>query len=117
MAPALALIPPLPVVVITAASAVLSACVILGNTFWETAMQREVRPDRLARVGSIDLLLSLCLMPAGQALAGPLSGSLGVRGTLLLAAACMSVPNLLVIAFVREVRQVRRPEPEPATAS
>ena len=49
-------------------------------------------------------------MPVGQALAGPLSGPLGVRGTLLLAAALMCVPNLSVLAFVREVRHVRRLE-------
>jgi MFS family permease len=110
-APALALIPPLPVVAIMAASAVLSIAVIVGNTLWETALQQEVRPDRLARVGSIDWLLSLCLMPAGQALAGPLSVALGVRGTLLVAAVLMTVPNLCVLAFVREVRQLQRREP------
>ena len=54
-------------------------------------------------------------MPAGQALAGPLSGPLGIRGTLLLAAALMSVPNLCVLAFVREVREVRRREAADAT--
>jgi hypothetical protein len=110
IAPVLALVPPLPVVAIMGANALFSAAVILGNTLWETSMQREVRPDRLARVGSIDWMLSLCLMPAGQALAGPLTGPLGVRGTLLLAAALMCLPNLAVVAFVREVREVRRPE-------
>jgi MFS family permease len=116
-APVLALVPPLPLVVIMAASAAFGIAIVFGNTLWETAMQQEVRPDRLARVGSIDWLLSLCLMPAGQALAGPLAGPLGVRGTLILAAALMSVPNLCVLAFVREVRQVRRrdaPDPVPA---
>jgi MFS family permease len=117
-APALALVPPLPVVAIMVANGVFTASVLVGNTLWETSMQQAVRPERLARVGSIDWMLSLCLMPAGQALAGPLSASLGVRGTLVLAAALMCVPNLLVIALVREVRQVRRPEaPEPAPAS
>ena len=116
--PTLALVPPLPVVAIMAANGVFTASVIVGNTLWETSMQRAVRPERLARVGSIDWLLSLCLMPAGQALAGPLSTSIGVRGTLVIAAALMCVPNLLVIALVREVRQVRRPDaPEPAPAS
>jgi hypothetical protein len=63
-------------------------------------------------------MLSLCLMPAGQALAGPISEALGVRGTLLLAGALMCVPNLLVVALVREVREVRRPEaPETAPVS
>jgi len=117
IAPVLALIPPLPVVAIMGANALFSAAVILGNTLWETSMQREVRPDRLARVGSIDWMLSLCLMPAGQALAGPLTGQLGVRGTLLLAAALMCLPNLAVVAFVRDVREVRAPEaPDPVPA-
>ncbi len=115
--PVLALVPPLPLAVIVATSAAFGIAIVFGNTLWETALQQEVRPDRLARVGSIDWLLSLCLMPAGQALAGPLVGPLGVRGTLILAAAPMSVPNLCVLAFVREVRRVRRrdaPDPAPA---
>jgi hypothetical protein len=112
--PTLALVPPLPTVAIMAASAVLSLAVIVGNTLWETALQQEVRPDRLARVGSIDWLLSLCLMPAGQTLAGPLADGVGVRPTLVLAIALMTVPNLCVLAFVREVRRLRR---QPALAS
>jgi Transmembrane secretion effector len=116
-APVLALVPPLPLPAIMVASTAFIVAIVVGNTLWETALQQEVRPDRLARVGSIDWLLSLCLMPAGQALAGPFAGQLGVRGTLLLAAALMSVPNLCVLAFVREVREVRRREaPGPAPA-
>jgi Transmembrane secretion effector len=111
VAPVLALVPPLPVAVIMATSAAFSVSLIVGNTLWETALQQEVRPDRLARVGSIDWLLSLCLMPAGQALAGPLSVALGVRATLVVAAALMTVPNLCVLAFVREVRQLQRRDP------
>ena len=81
-------------------------------------MQHEVRPDRLARVVSIDLLLSLCLMPTGQALAGPLAAALGTRAALALAGTLMCVPSLLVLAFVREVRRLTRPErPSPALRS
>jgi MFS family permease len=116
--PVLALVPPLPVPATMVASAVFIASVVVGNTLWETALQQEVRPDRLARVGSIDWLLSLCLMPVGQGLAGPLSHVLGVRETLLRAAALMCIPNLCVLAFVREVRTLRRHEaPGAALAS
>jgi MFS family permease len=108
-APAFALVPPLATALIMACAVVFGGAIIIGNALWETALQQEVRPDRLARVGSIDWLLSLCLMPAGQALAGPVSNALGVRVTLLLAAGLMSVPNLCVVAFVRDVR--RREEP------
>jgi hypothetical protein len=52
------------------AAAILGASILIGNALWETAMQQEVRPDRLARVASIDQLLSVALMPIGQALAG-----------------------------------------------
>ncbi len=105
--PPFALIRPFPVVALMAASAIFSAAVLVGNVLWETAMQQEVRHDRLARVASIDWLLSLCLMPAGQALAGPVAGAIGVRATLVLAGLLMCVPNLLVLGFVREVRRVR----------
>jgi MFS family permease len=104
----LAFVPPLPLGVVMATNACFSIAVIVGNTFWETAMQQEVRPDRLARVGSIDWLLSLCLMPVGQGIAGVLAGAIGVRASLGIAIALMVVPNLCVIAFVREVRTVRR---------
>jgi MFS family permease len=104
----LALVPPLALGFVMVAAAIVFASILIGNVLWETAMQQEVRPDRLARVASIDLLLSLCLMPLGSLLAGPLSTALGVRSTLLLAAVLMSVPNFLVLVFVREVRSVRR---------
>jgi MFS family permease len=115
--PPFALIKPFPVPVIMAASSLLSLCVVVGNTFWETAMQQEVRPDRLARVWSFDGLLSIGLMPAGQALAGPLAAGLGLRATLVLVGALMCVPNLMVIFFVSEVRRLKRTnEPSPAVA-
>jgi hypothetical protein len=66
-------------------------------------------------VASIDALLSIGLMPIGQALAGAVAAGVGRPATLLLAGTLMCVPNLLVVAFVREVRTVRRrEEPEPA---
>jgi MFS family permease len=120
--PALALIRPLPLPAVMATGLVFGASILIGNTLWETAMQQEVRPDRLARVASIDALLSICLMPLGQLLAGSLEAAIGARSTLLLAAALMCVPNLVVLVFVRDVRAVRRassaiqPPPAPAPA-
>jgi cation transporter-like permease len=71
-------------------------------------MQQEVAPGRLARVASIDLMLSLCLMPAGQLLAGPISDAVGVHATLVLAGTLMCLPNFLVLVLVPEVRSVQR---------
>jgi hypothetical protein len=116
------LIRPFPLPVIMAAAVILGAVILVGNALWETAMQQEVRPDRLARVASIDQLLSIGLMPMGQVLAGALAAGIGRPGTLLLAGGLMCVPNLVVVAFVREVRSLRRhddsePEPEPALSA
>jgi MFS family permease len=99
---------PFPLPAIMAAAAILGACILIGNALWETAMQQEVRPDRLARVASIDQLLSIGLMPLGQTLAGALAAGVGRPEMLLLAGTLMCVPNLVVVAFVREVRTVRR---------
>jgi MFS family permease len=118
--PPFALIRPLPLAAIMAAAGIFGAAVVVGNALWETAMQQEVRPDRLARVASIDYVLSVGLMPAGQALAGPLAAALGERVTLVVAGLLMCVPNLVVVAFVREVRNLRRgdePKPDPALSA
>jgi MFS family permease len=115
-----ALVRPFPLPVVMVAAAILGVCILIGNALWETAMQQEVRPDRLARVASIDALLSVGLMPIGQALAGAVAAGVGRPATLLIAGTLMSVPNLFVVAFVREVRSLRRredPEPQPALSS
>lgn len=120
--PPFALVRPFPLPAVMATAVVFGGSVLVGNTLLETAMQQEVAPSRLARVASIDLLLSFCLMPAGQALAGPISGSIGVEATLVLAGTLMCVPNFLVLVLVPEVRRVRRhdgaaPEPAPALSA
>lgn len=121
--PPFALARPVPLPVVMACALVFGGSILLGNTLFETAMQQEVEPGRLARVASIDLLLSLCLMPVGQLLAGPISDAIGVEATLILAGTLMCVPNFLVLVLVPDVRSVRRrevepePEPEPALLS
>ncbi len=117
--PAFALVRPFPLPAVMATAVVFGGSILVGNTLLETAMQQEVTPGRLARVASIDLLLSLCLMPAGQAFAGPISTAIGVDATLVLAGTLMCLPNFLVLLLVPEVRSVRRhdeaqQEPEPA---
>jgi MFS family permease len=108
--PAFALVRPFPLPAVMACAVVFGGSILVGNTLLETAMQQEVAPGRLARVASIDLLLSLCLMPAGQALAGPISMAIGVDATLVLAGTLMCLPNFLVLLLVPEVRSVRRQE-------
>jgi MFS family permease len=102
----LTLLQPFPLPVVMAAGLLFGAALLVGNTLWETAMQQEVEPSRLARVASIDVLLSLCLLPAGQLFSGPLSNAIGVHATLVLAGLLMCVPSVAVVVFVRDVRAV-----------
>jgi hypothetical protein len=106
--PPFALIRPFPLPVVMATALLFGGSILVGNTLFETAMQQEVEPRRLARVASFDVFLSFCLMPAGQVLAGPISGAIGTDATLVLAGTLMCVPNFLVLVGVPEVRSVRR---------
>ncbi|GAA2515764.1 MFS transporter [Winogradskya humida] len=65
----------------------------LFNVPWFTATQREVDPDRLARVSSLDFLLSYGLAPAGLALIAPAINTFGM-GTVLAVCAvvCFAAP-------------------------
>lgn len=105
-----ALARPLPLVAVMSTAAVLGASILIGNALWETAMQQEVLPERLARVASIDILLSVCLMPLGFLLAGPLETAIGLHATLIVSGLLMSIPNLFVLSFVGDVRNLRRRE-------
>ncbi|MFL5970765.1 MAG: MFS transporter [Gaiellaceae bacterium] len=95
--PLLALVPPLPALVIATASALFALGIVWGNAIWETLQQREIPQERLSRVNSFDWMVSLIFMPVGQALAGPLSEVVGVESVLVGAALLIAVPCLAVL--------------------
>lgn len=76
--------------------------------WWSSALQRDVPPELLARVISLDWLVSLGLMPVGLALAGPAASAFGRTPVLLVAAGTMVVTTLAVIP-VPGVRELRTP--------
>jgi MFS family permease len=95
--PLLALVPPLPTLVIATTNAAFSFGIVYGNTIWETLQQREIPADRLSRVNSFDWLVSLIFMPVGQALAGPLAEVFGTNTVLVGAALLIAVPCFAVL--------------------
>jgi MFS family permease len=95
--PLLALVPPLPALVIAAGNAAFVGGIVYGNTIWETLQQREIPPQRLSRVNAFDWMFSLVFMPVGQALAGPLADAVGVETVLVSAALLIAVPCLAVL--------------------
>lgn len=109
---ALALDPRL--VVVVAAYLVVGVGIELFNVPWFTALQREVPPERLSRVSSLDFLVSYGLAPLGLALVAPAVDALGARPVLLgCAVACVAGPALA--ALVPGSRHLARATPTAPT--
>jgi predicted MFS family arabinose efflux permease len=91
----LALLLPVHWVVIVAAYVIAGVGIELFNVPWFTATQREVEPDKLARVSSLDFLLSYGLAPLGLALIAPAIDAFGPTAVL---GACAVVCFLAPVA-------------------
>ncbi|MFV6027029.1 MFS transporter [Streptomyces sp. NPDC056264] len=106
----LSLMLPVHPTVVVAAYAVAGVGIELFNVPWFTATQREVAPDKLARVSSLDFLVSYGLAPVGLALIAPAIGRFGVTPVLAVcAAACFLVPA--AAALVPTARHFARTAP------
>ncbi|TWE29374.1 putative MFS family arabinose efflux permease [Prauserella muralis] len=95
----LALLLPVPAVVVVAAYVLAGIGIELFNVPWFTATQREVEPDKLARVSSLDFVLSYGLAPVGLALIAPAIEAFGAGAVLgACALACFVAPGLAALA-------------------
>ncbi|MGW4111415.1 MFS transporter [Actinosynnema sp. NPDC004786] len=102
----LSLLLPVHAVVVVAAYAVAGAGIELFNVPWFTATQREVEPAMLARVSSLDFLLSYGLAPVGLALIAPAIDGFGASAVLAVCAVvCFAAPA--VAALVPSARDFR----------
>ncbi len=89
----LALLLPVHWFVIVVAYVIAGLGIELFNVPWFTATQREVEPDKLARVSSLDFLMSYGLAPLGYALIAPAMAAFGVTTVLAVCAAvCFLAP-------------------------
>ena len=104
-APIAALAPPLPSIAIAVAWSAGTASVALSNTYWDTALQRNIPEGVFSRVRSYDILVSFVFMPIGFVAFPLISKPIGVEPTLLGAAAIAALTSLAV-AFVPGVRAV-----------
>jgi len=110
--PALALVGPLPVLLIAGASMLSLIAIELANTWWYTMLQQHVPDHSRSRVSSYDWLVSLVFQPLGFLLAGPLAAGIGLTATLVGAAVIGLLANygVLLVRAVREVRWVEAAE-------
>jgi MFS family permease len=109
----LALAVPLSLAVVVAGSLLISIAAVLVNTFWATMEQQHVPAAYLSRVDSLGWMISLVAFPIGSVVAGPLSDAIGVGATLVAAAALMTI-GLAAALSVRDFRELRRLDDEPA---
>jgi predicted MFS family arabinose efflux permease len=77
----------------------------LGSVVWDTTLQRAIPPEKLARVASYGWMGAMVFLPAGYALAGPISMLVGLKAYLLFAAGWI-VASTLVVIRLRAVREV-----------
>ncbi|WP_051043101.1 MFS transporter [Nocardiopsis xinjiangensis] len=95
----LSLLFPIDPAVVVAAYVLAGVGVELFNVPWFTAAQREIAPDRLARVSSLDFLFSYGLAPVGLALIAPAADALGPEPVLAVCAVlCFTAPALAALA-------------------
>lgn len=94
----LSLMLPVPAAAVIAAYVIAGLGIELFNVPWFTATQREVEPGKLARVSSLDFMLSYGLAPVGLALIAPAVAGFGTVPVLgACVAACVAVPVMAML--------------------
>jgi MFS family permease len=78
---------------------------MLGNTLWETIVQRHVPREALSRVSSYDWFGSVALDPVGLAIWGPIATLIGTTSALWTSFALMLAAALALLA-VPEIRRL-----------
>ncbi len=77
------------------------------SVYWQSALQREIPAERLARVSSVDWMASFAFMPLGLALTGPAVAAFGATAVLCGSAVCLVVivgGLLLLVPGIRDFR-------------
>jgi DHA3 family tetracycline resistance protein-like MFS transporter len=81
-----------------------------GTIVWATIKQRHVPSSMLGRVSSLDWMISIGLLPISYALTAPVAGVIGVRATLVGAAAIGGAVTLGAL-FLPGMRDIERRSP------
>jgi MFS family permease len=86
-----------------------------GSVVWDTAVQRAIAPEKVARVAAYGWMSAMVFLPAGYALAGPIASVVGMRGYLLFGAAWLLASTVDVNRHPA-VREFRYEQPVPDQA-
>ena len=112
----LSLVPPLALPLLMLGSFSFSMALVVGNTFWTAMAQQHVPQELLGRVDSVAWTGSVLILPVAYALAGPVAEWIGVRETLL-AAAAIGIGCYVSALLSRSVRDLCRLDDEVVTSA
>jgi predicted MFS family arabinose efflux permease len=68
-----------------------------GSIIWDTTLQKTIAPEKLARVAAYGWMSAMVFLPAGYALAGPISSLVGMREYLIFGAVWLVASTLFVV--------------------
>jgi MFS family permease len=107
-----------PVYLLAPAAALAGFGFACGSVVWDTALQRTIPPDKLARVGAYGWMSAMVFLPAGYALAGPIAAAVGTEAYLIFGAVWLVVSTLFIarLPAIRDFRYDEEPETEAEVA-
>jgi predicted MFS family arabinose efflux permease len=97
-----------PVGLLALAALLAGAGMMLGNSVWESTLQRLVPSASLSRVSAYDWFGSLAFYPLGLAIWGPISAEIGI-GPALWVAFGLQAATILVLLATPEIRRITVP--------
>jgi predicted MFS family arabinose efflux permease len=81
------------------------AAMMLGNSVWESTLQRHIPAESLSRVSAYDWFGSLAFSPLGLAIWGPIAAAIGFSASLWIASAVLLGTTLALLA-VPDIRRL-----------
>ena len=87
-----------PLLVLVVGAFLAGVSMMIGNTLWESTLQRHAPPEALSRLSAYDWFGSLALQPVGLAIWGPIAVAIGITPALWLSAALIAVSTAALVA-------------------
>jgi hypothetical protein len=94
-----------PVPLLAVGALLAGGAMMLGNTVWESTLQRHIPGESLSRVSAYDWFGSMAFTPIGLAIWGPIAAAAGLGASLWLASAVLFVTTLALLA-VPDIRSL-----------
>lgn len=95
-----------PVAVLAGGALLAGVGLMLGNTVWESTLQRLIPIESLSRVSAYDWFGSLAFRPLGLAIWGPVAAATGLSTALWIAFSLLLASTLALLA-VPDIRRLR----------